>query len=47
MAFKSSVHKHLESSASLEVALIGFAANLLAYISSHVLDSLANGVIRE
>ena len=47
VAFHSAIGKLVQLNASLERALLDFGANLLAYISSHVVNPSANGVIIE
>ena len=46
-AFKSAIGGLVQLNAILKRALLDFEANLLAHISSHVVNSWANGVIRE
>ena len=47
MAFKSAIGSLVQLNPGLECALFDFGANLLAHISSHIVNPLANVVIRE
>ena len=47
MAFYSAIGSLAQLNACLECSLFDLRANLLAHISSHVVNLLANGVIRE
>ena len=47
MAFYSTIGRLVKLKASLERALLDFEANLLAHISSRVVNPSTNGVVRE
>ena len=47
MAFYSTIGRLVQLNTSLERALLDFGANFRAYISSHIVNPWANGVIRE
>ena len=46
VAFQSDVGRLVQLNASLERALLDFGANLLAHISSHIVNPSANRIIR-
>ena len=47
VAFQNAIARLVQMDASLERALLDFGANLPAHINSHIVNSSANGVIRE